>query len=108
MKRRKNKTKNKQTVLLKIPNKINICGAVWRIKLVDKLDGNHGECSSETRIIKIRKNKKNLSVMEDALFHEIQHAIVFTLSSSEYNWEKEIKPLSVGLRDVVKTFQKLK
>ena len=99
--------KKKRVQKLKIPTKIKIAGAVWKIKLVDKLDHKLGDCNSETRVIRIKK-LKNLSVMEDTLFHEILHSMVFTLSSPEYNWEKVITPLSRGLKDIVNQFQKLK
>jgi hypothetical protein len=85
---------------MRIPHKLKIGGIVYDVRISSKIKS-AGEILRSCNIIKINKSLSH-ECKEEALFHEIVHALCFELT------EKETEALSQGIYAILKDNNLLK
>jgi len=71
---------------MRLPKSFELMGSRWTVEEVSQLSS-LGECHRDILTIKIRKELKP-AVKETTFYHELFHAMLFTVGLTDHNEEK--------------------
>jgi len=77
--------------MISIPKQFQLGGRTWRVKRCDIIDGDpkiYGDCDSTDCVIRLKEDF-DLDVMQHTFYHELCHAICFTLGWSKLNKDED-------------------
>jgi len=84
--------------MIKIPSSFKLGGRDWRVEVYDVIDNQpdlYGDCCSFECIIRLKKG--TVDTMNHTFYHELTHAICFTLGWKKFNEDEDKIDTLAGL-----------
>ena len=89
---------------MKIPSKFTLGAIEWKVKLVDELGDNLGECDRDTATVILKKNS-NKQILAQTFCHELMHALFYSSGRNEEHDEVLIDSLAHNLHQFMEGYK---
>ena len=84
--------------MIKIPQRFILGGRDWTVEIHDVIDNEpelYGDCDSMECVIRLKRG--GMDVMQHTFYHELTHAICFTLGWKKFNEDEDKVDTLAGL-----------